>query len=1634
LAATRFAAIFPLASGICPMRAGHLAAHHARESMCGRTVEGDMAKASTRATGARGRRRAVAVVLALLLVPVVTVTRGGEPAAAQTGGAPRPHRFTVDADGYIVNRRPANVTYLGVSDGAYRIEDSREATAGYDQGFLVQPDIDTMQQVTALGRWGASAAGEVVDTTTGFLSNLTSPDLVVLRGSSGRWSPRDGSVPTTLTWYGAQRDGFRNPISIDLGPSGADLAADEAPVGVEIITNRAETGGAWLLLATGKRVLGFVPTPAGCGTTAAMPCTGFERRFVGGEVPTGGAIVGVHHAPVWESSAAERWEATDEMREAFGLVVSTPTKQLDVHLRRADLLSRPGLGGAIIPPGLRAVAGEAGSGFLISTGPGVLAPSPAFSGDATGADLRFAYALPSGLFAGGLPLVEQLRVDVNLSTRDPATAAVSTRQFAGRGTGTVTLTGLAPGATSCASPATGFDVAYFRTVRIEAHALCAAPAAADKVAVGGHQTLGELDRPIPSTEITPSRTGAVVQPQLALSLPCPEQLRFQTRLDNPRQDGEMSPGAVRDALFADSLFMRAGNWRSTFRCSAAVNMAASGNPLANDPIHVAAGSVQATVSFGSAPSGTDRLGSRRAATSSELVTLGLAVPSPVFLPEFPLVSVAAPSWRPFPTSTVLPALAADPDAGPAVSAGTFLTPMPSTDVFERVQLVGQSEGCGQRPGTPPTPLPGPCEPELTTGRPVPLAVLAAPPHVKGTGQTATDPEFAEGSSATQEGSKFTSSSVGAEIGSKLGVKGDFKVVKTSVTATVSVGYTRTTESSTSEEVSVAKSTGYGGSAEADTLVVNLAEYLLYRGVVRDSSVGQAVCPAAAPTAGCVTTEVRVPIGAVVTSRSLPDLLADPTTKGWWGPDNPFGRGLRDILTHVPGMPGTYQPGGSDESLNAYCIGHLDPAEGYAEVARGAPAPANPFLGTEEIPRDAPQILTGAWGAALAGDIPTMQRSTIQFGRAYSESFLESNEVSASVGMETEFEVNLGAGGFVTGGSATLSAAGTWGSSYTASLGTDTGFTGYVGSLPDARLAGNPAAGKPSEQFGWRMFVCKKEIAPGFPVWVQGYQVRNYGGVYQQRGAKNPEDLGPVAVVGPRQSSTVSTTPELTWEQPVGTVEDYAVEVEAVGRRDVRAFTVRPEDEGGAALEGWPATATRVDETSFTVPDGEDLRPDQLYRWRVMANNFFYRSEASPWEYFVTEGPPEAGIDIPGFPGYAVAGTDVQVLRDGDGGGLPVTATWFVDGTEVASTATGDTDGFTWTPDAAGWVDLELVVVNDRGTRTAKRTVLVVPDSVDDTYRTDEDTLLDVSAPGVLANDAGATWAALARSTPRGLLDFSTDGSFQWQPPTDACGPDAATVFEYRGFGGGAWAVRPSVAAIEVDCVDDPPVAVDDAFAGPQGEPVVVSAPGVLANDHDPDLADGEELRAALVSDPGHGEVSLAADGSFTYTPDADFCGVDDFTYRADNGEVEGGVATVTLDIECASDPPVERPRVRIEKRSPAPDRTVRLGTARFRGSFIIDNTSRGDRTVVALGATRVRLERSTERATHYFSCTVSFPNGTVIPAGSSIAATYRCTGTTPLTRVGQYRAGIKVRTMTNQLGQVRAGPAETWSRIRTIRR
>src|SRR5262249_11848300 len=77
--------------------------------------------------------------------------------------------------------------------------------------------------------------------------------------------------------------------------------------------------------------------------------------------------------------------------------------------------------------------------------------------------------------------------------------------------------------------------------------------------------------------------------------------------------------------------------------------------------------------------------------------------------------------------------------------------------------------------------------------------------------------------------------------------------------------------------------------------------------------------------------------------------------------------------------------------------------------------------------------------------------------------------------------------------------------------------------------------------------------------------------------------------------------------------------------------------------------------------------------------------------------------------------------------------------------------------------------------------------------------------------------------------------------------------------------------------------------------------GVLANDTD---VDGDRLTAVLVLGPSHGTLTLNSDGSFTYTPNADYNGLDGFVYQASDRTALSSLPGVNITLKAVNDPPV----------------------------------------------------------------------------------------------------------------------------------
>jgi VCBS repeat-containing protein len=201
----------------------------------------------------------------------------------------------------------------------------------------------------------------------------------------------------------------------------------------------------------------------------------------------------------------------------------------------------------------------------------------------------------------------------------------------------------------------------------------------------------------------------------------------------------------------------------------------------------------------------------------------------------------------------------------------------------------------------------------------------------------------------------------------------------------------------------------------------------------------------------------------------------------------------------------------------------------------------------------------------------------------------------------------------------------------------------------------------------------------------------------------------------------------------------------------------------------------------------------------------------------------------------------------------------------------------------------------------------VPVAKADTYSVNEDGTLDPAAAlGVIANDSnpdGVSVEALLVTGPtHGQFTFRADGSFTYTPAANYHGPDS---FTYR-LKYGDQETAPVTVSLTVVSVNDPPIAVNDAYTLDEDEVFTVPvANGVLKNDSDP--VEQSPLTAVLVNGPQHGTLQLLPNGSFKYTPNANYNGVDSFTYRANDGSGNSELATVTLTIRPVVDNPIANP-------------------------------------------------------------------------------------------------------------------------------
>ncbi|MGB9798901.1 MAG: tandem-95 repeat protein [Thermanaerothrix sp.] len=188
-----------------------------------------------------------------------------------------------------------------------------------------------------------------------------------------------------------------------------------------------------------------------------------------------------------------------------------------------------------------------------------------------------------------------------------------------------------------------------------------------------------------------------------------------------------------------------------------------------------------------------------------------------------------------------------------------------------------------------------------------------------------------------------------------------------------------------------------------------------------------------------------------------------------------------------------------------------------------------------------------------------------------------------------------------------------------------------------------------------------------------------------------------------------------------------------------------------------------------------------------------------------------------------------------------------------------------------------------------------PIASDDFFSISEDLDLMVSAPGVLENDSDLEsdpLTAIKVSDPaHGSLTLNNDGSFTYSPDTNYVGPDS---FTYKANDGQADS-NVAVVTITITPVNDQPKANPQEITVAEDNSVefVLTASDV----------DNEELIFSVVTQPTHG-ILTGTPPYLTYTPDENFFGLDSFTFKVNDGQLDSEVATVSITVTAVNDAPV----------------------------------------------------------------------------------------------------------------------------------
>ncbi len=158
------------------------------------------------------------------------------------------------------------------------------------------------------------------------------------------------------------------------------------------------------------------------------------------------------------------------------------------------------------------------------------------------------------------------------------------------------------------------------------------------------------------------------------------------------------------------------------------------------------------------------------------------------------------------------------------------------------------------------------------------------------------------------------------------------------------------------------------------------------------------------------------------------------------------------------------------------------------------------------------------------------------------------------------------------------------------------------------------------------------------------------------------------------------------------------------------------------------------------------------------------------------------------------------------------------------------------------------------------------------------------------------WVAVTLNQEISAADI-TDGKLRFVPDSNEYASPYTTI-GFHVSDGTDFSASAYTLTVNVTPVDDFPLAVNDEYN--TAEDSVLHA-NLASNDTL--SGDGGNVWSKA-SDPSHGTVTINTDGTFSYTPTADYHGTDSFTYTITDVDGDTSTATVNITVEPAYDEPM----------------------------------------------------------------------------------------------------------------------------------